>query len=368
METTHTQDIKNAAATVIGANALIQTYINTILGTPDINLSSITFSDANKHVVADLPAHQLTARTHAESYFSGATSINAQVEITLSDIIGFAVYFKSRYDSLLALAGPDGNPQGPDLTKFNEGLQGLINDITKKENNCATIVNALADFTKLIQADERNFQAVENIIKATLDGDNGDIKQLQDAIGAINSALNKDNGMIAGGALMELGGILMIVVGVVCEIETFGVATALVVGGLAVTGGGIALQVVAGKDISAKLTELRDRTVQLSTDLRIAACLINASRNVSAIVNSIENAIIAIQNLQAGWSGLKGDLQQITDALNAGKGDEGTTWLITDLNAAYADWEIAKDLAVKLQSNGRLEVQHSNPVNYPTPA
>jgi hypothetical protein len=180
--------------------------------------------------------------------------------------------------------------------------------------------------------------------------------------------LNKDNGMIAGGALMELGGILMIVVGVVCEIETFGVATALVVGGLAVTGGGIALQVVAGKDISAKLTELRDRTVQLSTDLRIAACLINASRNVSAIVNSIENAIIAIQNLQAGWSGLKGDLQQITDALNAGKGDEGTTWLITDLNAAYADWEIAKDLAVKLQSNGRLEVQHSNPVNYPTPA
>jgi non-hemolytic enterotoxin B/C len=366
--TSSTQNIKSAAATVIGANALIQTYINTIMGTPNIDLSSIPFTAANAHVVADLPAHQVTARSNAESYFSGATSINAQIVCTLSDIIGFANLFESRYQRLLTLAGPDGNPQGQDLITFNEGLQGLINNITVKENNCVTIVNALTAFTTLIQADERNFQADEDIIKATLDGDNGAIKNLQDAIGAINTAINKDNAMIAGGAAMEIGGILMIVVGVAGEIESAGASTALVVGGLAVIGGGVAMQVLAGKDLSAKMTQLQNDNVQLATDLQISACLINASKNVTAIITSIANAIIAIQNLQAGWSGLKGDLQQIIDALNAGTGDEGTTWLITDLNAAYADWNSALALAVQLQSNGTLQIQNSNPVNYPTPA
>lgn len=366
--TTSTQNIKSAAATVIGANAVIQTYINTIMGTPNIDLSSIPFTPANAHVVADLPAHQVTARANAESYFSGATSINAQIVSTLSDIIGFANLFESRYERLLALAGPDGNPQGQDLITFNEGLQGLINSITTKENNCVAIVNALTAFTGLIQADERNFQADENIIKATLDGDNGAIKNLQDSIGAINTAINKDNAMIAGGAAMEIGGILMIVVGVAGEIESAGASTALVVGGLAVIGGGVAMQVLAGKDLSAKMKQLQDDNVQLATDLQISACLINASKNVTAIITSIANAIVAIQNLQAGWSGLKGDLQQIIDALNAGQGDEGTTWLITDLNAAKADWTTALALAVQLQSNGTLQVQNSNPVNYPTPA
>ena len=229
-------------------------------------------------------------------------------------------------------------------------------------------MNALTAFTTLIQADERNFQADEDIIKATLDGDNGAIKNLQDAIGAINTAINKDNAMIAGGAAMEIGGILMIVVGVAGEIESAGASTALVVGGLAVIGGGVAMQVLAGKDLSAKMKQLQDDNVQLATDLQISACLINASKNVTAIITSIANAIVAIQNLQAGWSGLKGDLQQIVDALNAGQGDEGTTWLITDLNAAEADWKAALALAVQLQSNGTLQVQNSNPVNYPTPA
>ena len=69
----------------------------------------------------------------------------------------------------------------------------------------------------------------------------------------------------------------------------------------------------------------------------------------------------AVANLQTGWIGLKGDLQEIVDALNAGKGDEGTTWLINDLNTAKADWDVAKTLAVKLQSNGTIPVQEHHP-------
>jgi hypothetical protein len=366
--TSSTQDIKSAAATVVGANVIIQTYINTVMGTPDINLSSVTFSATNQHVIADLPAHQKTARTNAESYFSGTNSLNAQIVGTLSDIIGFANMFNSRYDRLLALAGPDGNPQGANLTTFNEGLQGLINTIQKKEDSCTDIVTALNTFKTLIEGDERNLQGDEDIIKATLDGDNGAIAQLQASIGSINDAIKKDNAMIAGGAAMEVGGILMIVVGVAAEIETAGVATALVVGGLAVVGGGIAMQVLAGKDLSAKIDQLQSDQTQLSTDQQIASCLINASQNVSAMVSSIANAVTAVGALQSGWSSLKGDLQQIITALNNGEGDEGTTWLIDDLNAAKADWADALALAVKLQSNGTLQVKTSNPISYPTPA
>jgi len=363
-----TQSIKSSAATVIGANAVIQTYINTIMGTPNIDLSSITFSAANAHVIADLPAHQTVARTNAETYFSGSTSVNAQIVSTLSDIIGFANMFDSRYQRLLALAGPDGNPTGTNLTTFNEGLQGLINTITAKEGNCGTIITALTNFTTLIQGDERNFQSDEAIIKATLDGENGAITQLQNSISSINTAINKDNAMIAGGAAMEIGGILMIVVGVAGEIETAGVSTALVVGGLAVVGGGIAMQVLAGKDLSSKISQLQTDTTQLTTDLQISSCLINASQNVTSIITSIENAVTALNSLQSGWSSLKGDFQQIIDALNDGQGDVGTGWLLTDLASAKADWDDTLTLAISLQSNGTLTVQNSNPVNYPTPA
>lgn len=358
-KTSSTQNIKHASASVIGANVVIQTYINTIMGTPNIDLSSIQFSAANKHVIADLPAHQETAREHAKSYFQGDNSINGQIVNTLADIIGFANMFESRYQRLLKLAGSDGNPQGDNLKTFNEGLQGLINTITDKENNCVKISQDLANFKTLIQGDERNFKADEGIIKATLDGENGAISALQKTIGSINTAINKDNDMIAGGAAMEVTGALMIVVGVAGEIESGGVTTALIVGGIAVIGGGIAMQVIAGKDLHLKMNQLKNDQTQLTQDQQSASCLIMASKTVTNIINSIDNAVTAIQSLQDGWTSLKGDLQQIIDALNDGKGDEGTTWLIDDLNAAKSDWDDALALAQKLQSNGTLRVKHT---------
>ena len=166
---------------------------------------------------------------------------------------------------------------------------------------------------------------------------------------------------------MEVGGILMVVVGAATEAFSFGASSALVVGGLALVGGGIAMQVLAAKDISSKMTDLTKNNTLLNEDEVIAATLILANKNVSAMVAAIDSAVNALTNLQTGWIGLKGDLQNIIDALNTGKGDEGTTWLIDDLNAAKTDWDVAKTLAVKLQSNGTISVKISNPVNYTEP-
>ncbi len=360
--------IKDAAASVIGANSIMQVYINTITGTPDIDLSSVPFSDHDKHVIVDLPKHQALARTNANNYINGANSLNSQMINTLSDIIGYSNMFESRYSRLMKLAGPDGNPQGSDLKTFNQGLQGLINTIHQKEENCATTIAKLGTFKSLISTDERNLKGDDGIINATLKGDQGQIAELKKSISADHDAISKDNAMIAGGAVMEVTGALMIVVGVATEELTFGASTALVVGGLAVAGGGVAMQVVAGKDISKKLDDLKNKTTELTEDETIIASLTLASKNVGAMVNSIDHAVTALTSLQSGWGSLKGDLQEIIDALNQGKGDEGTTWLLDDLNSAKKDWDDAKTLAVKLQSNGTISVKHSTPIKYPTPS
>lgn len=363
-----TKSIKDSAANVIGANSLIQLYINTVTGTPDIDLSSVTFSPADKHVIVDLPKHQELAHKNALSYMDGPTSINSLMINTLSDIIGYSNMFESRYQRLMKLAGPDGNPQGQDLKTFNQGLTGLINVINTKEANCGNVISKLGVFKNAISGDERNLKGDDTIITATLGGETGTIAELKKTISADHDAIDKDNRMIAGGAGLEVGGILMIVVGVCTEEISFGTSTALVVGGLAAVGGGIAMQVLAGKDISKKMDDLKNKNIELEEDEQVAACLTLAHKNVGAIIKSIDNAFTALTSLQSGWSSLSGDLSEIIDALNVGKGDEGTTWLIDDLNAAKADWLVAKDLAVTLQANGTIPVKHSTPINYPTPS
>jgi non-hemolytic enterotoxin B/C len=360
--TSSTNAIKTSSSSVVAANSLIQLYINTVCGTPDIDLSSVNFADADKHIIVDLPKHQQLARANAFSFIDGPNSVNSLMVGTLSDIIGFSNQFESRYQRLIALAN-DFNT-GNNKQIFEEGLQGLINSITQKEANCGVVITKLGDFLKLIQTDSQNLTADENIIKATLDGENGAITQLQNRISSINEAMNKDNAMIAGGAVMTVVGVLMITVGVLGEFETGGASTALVLGGLAVMGGGIAMDVVAGMDLSKKMDEYKDATTELTKDQQISSCLIQASQTVQSLVDSINNAMGAITNLQSGWSSLKGDLDQVIGALNDAESDEGTSWVIDDLNAAKADWEDAKTLAVQLQANGTLQVKHTNPMDY----
>ncbi len=360
--TSSTNAIKTSSSSVVAANSLIQLYINTVCGTPDIDLSSVNFADADKHIIVDLPKHQQLARANAFSFIDGPNSVNSLMVGTLSDIIGFSNQFESRYQRLIALAN-DFNT-GNNKQIFEEGLQGLINSITQKEANCGVVITKLGDFLKLIQTDSQNLTADENIIKATLDGENGAITQLQNRISSINEAMNKDNAMIAGGAVMTVVGVLMITVGVLGEFESGGATTALVLGGLAVMGGGIAMDVVAGMDLSKKMDEYKDATTELTKDQQISSCLIQASQTVQSLVDSINNAMGAITNLQSGWSSLKGDLDQVIGALNDAESDEGTSWVIDDLNAAKADWEDAKTLAVQLQANGTLQVKHTNPMDY----
>ena len=79
-----TKAISDTARQAMAYNAVIQAYISALKGTPDIDLSSITFPDADKHVIVDLPKHQQLARKNADFYKDGPTSPNAQVASTLS--------------------------------------------------------------------------------------------------------------------------------------------------------------------------------------------------------------------------------------------------------------------------------------------
>lgn len=65
---------------------------------------------------------------------------------------------------------------------------------------------------------------------------------MKDEIDAINKAMNKDIGLMAGGAVLITAGVTAIVIGVVAEIPTAGVSTALVGGGMLGIAGGALLE------------------------------------------------------------------------------------------------------------------------------
>jgi len=354
-----TKAISDTARQAMAYNAVIQAYISALKGTPDIDLSSITFPDADKHVIVDLPKHQQLARKNADFYKDGPTSPNAQVASTLSDIMGFGAVFTPVCDELLNMLDANGKVPADKVGEFDDNIDVLNEMIGTNKDNCDSIVKTLNSFTNLISADQRNLTGDHNIMSATLEGDNGELKKLQDEIDAINTAMDKDNAMIAGGAGMEVVGGLMIVVGAVCEFETGGVSTGLILAGVAVVGGGATMQGFAGKDLGDKMDELRDKMGKLCRDRKIVATLKQSTDTVGSLVSNIANAIQAISAIGDQWVALKADLNNVFSALkNAENRSDDDKTVRVLIKAAKTDWGYAADLAATMQVNGVLPVQN----------
>lgn len=348
-------DVNTGMQNTQSASAMLQLYTNVILQTPDIILPKQVDTDSKSNVCEDLPKHQKTARNNATDYLN---TLNPQMVQTLSDIIGFHNLWAAEYEHLLQLANQI--DQGNNADTFTQGIDNLIRKTQKNADATKPIIASLNDFLPKIQADARNFVAdLQNVTKA-LSGEQGEIAQLKNTLGAINSAMSKDTTMIAGGAAGEVVGVLMITVGALAEFETGGLSTGLIVGGLAVMGGSSAVIGIAAKDLEAKRKEYMQLAAELATDQQILTLTTQASTHLTAMVDAVNNGIAAVQTLQKGWLSLQGDFKQVTDALRTADDPDLGSWLVDTLNSANKDWQDTYQLALHLQQTGVLPVKQGN--------
>ncbi len=215
-------------------------------------------------------------------------------------------------------------------------------------------------FLPLIQTDERNLTTDSNNVGIALGGEQGEIANLQNEINAYNSAMSKDMAIIAAGATADVVGGLMIVVGVLAEIETAGVSTALVVGGIAVIAGGTTAMGVAGSDYTSTKNAYNAAVAELAQDQQVLASTQQAAATITSLTTAISQGIAAVESLQKGWNSLNADFGQVISALETADDPSLGPWLTSLLTAANSDWADTLALAKSIQQYGTLPVQTSN--------
>ena len=330
------------------ASIMLQTYTQTVLATPDIQLPAEVDKESDSTVVEDLPKHQALARTNANFYI---TDVNKTLVDTVAEVIGFANLWNAEYARLQDLASKI--DEGNNKETFKQGVANLISKSQDAENNTQPALDALNNFLPKIETDQRNLTTDEQHVSVALDGQSGQIAQLKKQIDADNDAINKDLAIIAGGATADVVGGLMIAVGLLAEIETAGASTALVVGGLALVAGGTTAMGIAGKNLSDTKSDLSAATKQLKIDELVNLSTKQCSNTVVNLVSAISQGVNAVTSLQKGWSALQSDFNQVISQLDMANPDLGS-WLSDILTAANTDWQDTLTLAKSLQQYGTL--------------
>ena len=334
--------LKDHLENVTSASAVVQLYTQMILQQADIRLSALP----------SLPAHQTLARDHANSW--NETILPGMVKTT-ADIIDYANAFQSFHEVLVNYANDIANPDAKQ--NLIEGLKLLRGNVQTKSDSTQAVIAKLVTFHAALATDNRNFQGDYNLAQVRIVGDDGEIQALSDQLDAVQSAMNKDIGLMAGGSLAIVGGVVMMVVGIALEIPSAGTSTALVGGGFFLLAGGALTLTLGATDYTNQIKIQKTITEQLETDKREMTSLKSVKGILDNFLTAIANAVTAAQALVAAWQVLGADLSTVIDAIKRVDTTISSDFIVAQLNTANKDWEDALVKARQLQPNGQVPVR-----------
>lgn len=315
----------------------------------------------------DLNKHLATAQDHANAWLN---TYSGQCWNTLQGLISFGEVFNNLYSSLAQAAANMANEdqfQPNEINRLVSALQALQTLVKGQLATCQQTYTVITNYRTQVTQDESTFMTDFNTANTALGGTTGAIAQLQNKISAEQDALNKDLAMIAGGSTMMVVGVLMIAVGALAEIETAGVSTALIAGGVAVVAGGATMTGIAGKNYDDTMSQLQKDQTTLANDKAELTLLNHAKGQISGITSTLEAATAALANLVTAWQQLDNgiaavvtDLQNPQDYLASLKKDDPTATPQTvsiivsaELQTAQQDWANTITVAQNLLQKGR---------------
>lgn len=315
----------------------------------------------------DLNKHLATAQDHANAWLN---SYSGQCWNTLQGLISFGETFDNLYSSLASAAqnmAKENQFQPGEISRLIASLQALQSLVQGQLTQCQKTYEVITTYNTQVLSDESTFKTDYDTANRILGGTTGEIAQLQNKISAEQDALNKDLSMIAGGATMMVVGVLMIAVGALAEIETAGVSTGLIIGGIAVVAGGAAMTGIAGKNYDDTMKDLASDQQKLAADQAELTLLNHAKGQISGLSTTLANTAAALANLVTAWQQLDNgiaavvtDLQNPQDYLASLQKDDPSATPQTvsiivsaELQTAQQDWERAVTVASALLEKGR---------------
>ena len=209
----------------------------------------------------------------------------------------------------------NGNQQAKN--EFTLTIRTLTVKLDAVVSNAKDVTTDVEQFSQKVNQDTRNFKSDSEEAETKIIGDNGDLKALQDQLDAINKAISRDIGLIAGGILNMW---------------------------LAVAGGiDLKKQEDAKHDVELKMAMERQELMALNA----------AKSQIDGLVESMVPNSSALTSLEGAWASLKSDFEEVAAELKSLLTTSAAGFLGPLLETAKKDWKVALDRAKQLQATAK---------------
>jgi hypothetical protein len=278
-------------------------------------VSQAAFPATTSQELQDLNPHLLVAQGHANDWLN---KYSAELLNCLQGIRTAGEVFGHLYANLYAAAqamATETDFQPNEIAKVVQELQALQAIVQEQLASSTSAYADLTTYSKEVNADYAAFMTDFDTANRVLGGDQGSIKDLFDKIQAEHTAMSNDLAMIGGGAAMIIVGILICAVGVLCDALSFGAATVVVVGGVAVIAAGAAITGYGGKDYDDKMASIADDTKTLLADEDELKLVNGVKGQLTTLTGALGKAQGALGNLVTSWQELDNGIGSVISDL-----------------------------------------------------
>jgi hypothetical protein len=285
---------------VVGANTVIEQYVQSVIEQKDIKLAALE----------NLPAHQRLARSHAQYYRS---EIKPDVQQCVTDTIQFSKAFLGKCDTLKTLINKLKNGDQKAKTEFTTVITSLKDNLVSTVlSHSKEVAAKFGKFDSMVDQDMRNFTQDSEEAQTKIIGTNGELQAMQNHLEAINKAIARDQGLIAGGIFT------------------------------------IWLAVAGGVDLHKQEEAKHDENMKIAIKKQELRALNAVKSQIDGFLNAMKPATITASSLEEAWLSLTSDFQEVVEELEDVSSTSAADYLEPLLEAAKKDWMYALGRAEQL--------------------
>ncbi|MCD9146048.1 HBL/NHE enterotoxin family protein [Streptomyces albireticuli] len=327
-------ELKKHAQDTAAARAAVDAYATAMREQSPIKLD----------LLPNLPTHLENAKEHAKSWTEKVAPEIIQVN---TDLISFCNLFKSFYKTLYDLA-KDINAEG-NLEKFNSGITELSEEVTKRGESAKKATKSINGLYSNVATDKGKLTKDINDEEAKYQGEQGKLAEIKKLESSLRDRIHKDVLIMAGGATVDVVGVLCIAVGVLAEIPSGGTSTAVIVAGVALVTGGTAAMIAAGVDMDKANKDLANQIAEYAKISKEIAALKSVNTQWEHLVAACTDALGSLNKMSTTWEVLGTQFKAVKDEIKEVEEKERSMFLTNHLEAAKKDWDDLDKTAKAIQ-------------------
>lgn len=313
------QNIDQLSKQQSSQSMLLQTYCNSVISQPAINLSQEpNLQQYNTEINDGLT----TAKGHANDY------LNNVQPLIITNVASISNY----YTMLKAI--PTVLPVGSTEAQWIQTLNTIKDQSTQYQSDASSVILKLQGLNSNLGIDSASFSKIVSDLNSAVNGDNGVLASINGELGTIQGKIDGAIAGIALSGLAILGGIFITAVGAIADFVTAGTSTPLVVGGIALIIAGVGGEVASAvtlKSLNDEKSDLLLRKSSLTAEVNLAMGTSNAYTSLN---NQAMAAMQAATQMKNAWGFLSSDLGSLISDLENGitSTDQARTLFLTASN------------------------------------